>query len=342
MISRQYQKADTMDDLEVAPLRSLSRSSSRSNNSMARGSQYSSVTGSADDLYNDVSSISRAKEHHQLFQHALAVTLFMLASWHVPRYMTAIETTMATKLPPYQLLDDGQVLLNQELSHPLIEPATIPTSILLLSSILMPFILILVSAWLMNLRLKFAWQRIHYVHASLCAFGTALGLSEGPTQLLKLYVQRPRPNYYALCGFEMATQRCLADVLLVREANFSFPSGHSSLSACASVFLTWYVCGLILSRSSNELSMAQKRFLCVSASTMLLSWCIFVAASRLVDHWHHHADVVAGLLLGSLAATLGYHVWYPPIWNARTGVPYSLIDIAEGLEQQKKELSIHD
>jgi hypothetical protein len=52
---------------------------------------------------------------------------------------------------------------------------------------------------------------------------------------------------------------------------------------------------------------------------------------------------VAGLCLGSLAASIAYHVWYPPIWNRHGGgIPYSLLDQGDVLEQQKKELSIHE
>jgi membrane-associated phospholipid phosphatase len=340
MISRQYQKVDSLDDVEIAPLRSLSRSSSRSPSSYD-GRGYTNSNGSSFDESNGGASANH-QEYYQLAQQALYVVIFVLLSWHVPRYLTAIESTIAMKLPPFQVLNDGQVLLNQELNHPLVDPATIPSSLLMFTSVLVPLIIIPIMAWSTHWRQQITTQqRIHHIHASICAFWTTLGLSEGPTQLLKLYVSRPRPNFYALCRFDATTKRCTADLSHLREANFSFPSGHSSLSACASVFMIWFVCGMILSKN-NKLSFAQKRLFCALTSSLLLAWCIFVGASRLHDHWHHHSDVVAGLLLGSLAATLAYHVWYPPMWHRHCGEPYSLLEKGNGLEQQKKERVVID
>jgi hypothetical protein len=50
-----------------------------------------------------------------------------------------------------------------------------------------------------------------------------------------------------------------------------------------------------------------------------------VAASRLVDHWHHPSDVLAGLGLGFVASTIAYHHWYPPVWSPYAGIPRALL-----------------
>ena len=281
----------------------------------------------------------KTDDYSSLVQQALGVLVLMLVSWHIPRYLTVYESTLATKIPPFQTLQDGQVILNPELSHPLVEPATIPSSLLIVTSVVMPFLLILLLAMCGTSSISKPHYLLHHNQAALCAFGTALALSEGPTQLLKLYIQRPRPNFYVLCGFDASQQRCTAGIDHVREANFSFPSGHSSLSACACVFMTWHVCGMMVGRHgmTKHWSMRQRRFACLFTSTLFLAWTLFVGASRLHDHWHHYADVVAGLLLGSLAATLGYHAWYPPIWSVRVaGLPYSLVvEQSVGVERQK-------
>jgi membrane-associated phospholipid phosphatase len=55
------------------------------------------------------------------------------------------------------------------------------------------------------------------------------------------------------------------------------------------------------------------------------AWTLFVAASRLVDQWHHESDVIAGLGLGFATCTVVYHHWYPPIWSFGAGIPRNLL-----------------
>ena len=38
--------------------------------------------------------------------------------------------------------------------------------------------------------------------------------------MIKLWVQRLRPNFYALCGFDYSTLKCMADLERVREASW--------------------------------------------------------------------------------------------------------------------------
>ena len=173
------------------------------------------------------------------------------------------------------------------------------------------------------------WQ----MQGRLCAFFTAVGLSEGTTQLLKLIIQRRRPNFYALCGFDVATLKCTSsDIDKLREANFSFPSGHSSLTSCAMTFLMWLGLSLVvaqaaaISNNTNKRQQQQQRsswfqlsrlesLQCRAFCVVMIpaSWTLFVAASRLVDKWHHPSDILAGLVLGFVMATVGYHLWFPPL-----------------------------
>jgi diacylglycerol diphosphate phosphatase/phosphatidate phosphatase len=148
------------------------------------------------------------------------------------------------------------------------------------------------------------------------AFAMAIGLSEGTTVLLKLWIQRPRPNFYSLCGFDKSLLKCTADLHHLREANFSFPSGHSSLSCCGMTFLVWYLLG------NNQNT---KRPMVHALNAILpWGWTIFVAASRIADSWHHPSDVLAGLALGFVICTIAYHTWYPPVWSKFAGIPRAL------------------
>ena len=62
-------------------------------------------------------------------------------------------------------------------------------------------------------------RRIYRVATVVAAFAAAIGLSEGTTVMVKLWVQRKRPNYYALCGFDAATKSCTNDLEHVREVS---------------------------------------------------------------------------------------------------------------------------
>jgi membrane-associated phospholipid phosphatase len=166
------------------------------------------------------------------------------------------------------------------------------------------------------------------LHSGMCGALTSIALVEGPTQLLKLYVQRPRPNFYALCGFDVQLKKCTAPLDRNRDATFSFPSGHSSLASAGMVYLSYFLLSRIVHAPGTSRSVAGRWLFRYRHTMALLSvllpygWCLFVAASRIVDRWHHPGDVLAGLLLGWFGATVSYHYWFPPVWIS--AVPWSL------------------
>ena len=110
-------------------------------------------------------------------------------------------------------------------------------------------------------------------------------------------------------------------------------------------FLVWYVHGAantngclrtVLRRPFDNTHARGRRFaglfspsprFCslVVGTCLPWGWALFVAASRLVDHWHHPSDVLAGLALGFSACTIAYHHWYPPVWSPNAGIPLDLI-----------------
>ena len=89
-------------------------------------------------------------------------------------------------------------------------------------------------------------------------------------------------------------------------------------------FLVWYLHGAsVMKKGQNNES---SRFFSMIIYTCLpWGWTLFVAASRLVDHWHHPSDVLAGLGLGFATSTIAYHHWYPPVWSSYAGIPRSLL-----------------
>ena len=258
--------------------------------------------------------------------------VFALFGWYFPRFLIHRETAIAQKSPPYQLVGET-IVKDFLLDNPLTRPATVDSLLLKSSALYLPFIFIVVHAWystpvLLNTTTISPSVKLQLVATVVSAFGMAVGLSEGTTVMIKLWVQRRRPNFYALCGFDVASKQCTASLEEVREANFSFPSGHSSLVCCGMTFLMWYLNGHnhTNGNSNSTRPHSLSRLYALAMYTLLpYAWALFVAASRLEDHWHHPSDVVAGLCLGFATCTTAYHYWYPPIWSHAAGIPRAML-----------------
>jgi membrane-associated phospholipid phosphatase len=175
------------------------------------------------------------------------------------------------------------------------------------------------------------WSRLSNALLVATTFLRAIGISEGCTNLLKHYVARRRPNFYALCQFDTVSRACNATLSLgstttarIKEAQYSFPSGHSSLASCSMVFVTWYLTRLLarrptLLRRGSVVTVDHRRVSFWASSLLspwlpllLPGWAVYVGATRLADHWHHFSDVLAGLALGSTIATLVHHTFLGP------------------------------
>jgi membrane-associated phospholipid phosphatase len=272
---------------------------------------------------------------------ALSLLFLMAGSSIVPLFAAAEDESWRTHNIPYQKTAAGDILVDFRLNQPLIDPPTISSSSLIVTCIVLPLALILS----LNLasRRPMGRPQFHELRAGVCALLVSVGLSESVTCTLKLYVSRHRPNFYHLCGFNPQTLQCEAELSKVHEASLSFPSGHSSLSFCGMTFLVYFALGrLALLTASNSswtilggrtiLLYPYKSLLGVLCVLVPWSYCFFVAASRIVDYWHHPSDVVAGSLIGIAAATIGYHAFYPAshfgvgttATGIKAGVPLSL------------------
>lgn len=147
-------------------------------------------------------------------------------------------------------------------------------------------------------------------HVPICCILFSIGLEEFICQILKFYVGRLRPNFYALCGFNEETLQCEND--LEREARMSFPSGHSALSFASMSVLSLLFLGFthlhVNERRTSFFSLFNKKtWILISFSPLI--YATFVSTSRLVDNWHHPSDVVAGILLGLVTGFLSCYIW---------------------------------
>eukprot|EP00039_Didymoeca_costata_P013033 m.192420 g.192420 ORF g.192420 m.192420 type:complete len:338 (-) comp15654_c0_seq1:199-1212(-) len=142
------------------------------------------------------------------------------------------------------------------------------------------------------------------------------------TQLGKYWVSEPRPDFMSRCrpdgtyeydnvtGFVI----CNGDEDEIDEGRLSFPSGHSSASMVNGVYCTayfvWtayyrdietvYRCGPHW-RSRGWRQLAHMLFFLLAFPLIL---GLAITCSRVVDHRHSPADVVAGAFLGTIIAML--------------------------------------
>lgn len=127
------------------------------------------------------------------------------------------------------------------------------------------------------------------------------------TLVTKFMVGRQRPYFVAACSPDWSKINCSTTYIwdvpctnpnrhLVREAQLSFPSGHSSLAWYAAIYLVVYL--------QVRWSRRRSRFPLALLQVLFLALAILTACSRVALHQHHVGDVVAGSILGSVGALL--------------------------------------
>jgi len=209
---------------------------------------------------------------------------------------------------PYQMTENGDVILDQYINRPLVENPTVPDWLLVIISLVLPFVVIIAAATIGKTK--------NDVHSGVCALFFIFGCTEFITNFVKTYAGYLRPNFYEYCQFSEDDMACASDQLDPRK---SFPSGHASGSFCGMTLLTLFFFGKIgLHRSdrrvdvdgqsnSQVLLMKKRFFSALAGLPMFLA--VFVASSRVHDDMHHPADIVGGALIGICCAIFGYGLW---------------------------------
>jgi diacylglycerol diphosphate phosphatase / phosphatidate phosphatase len=218
--------------------------------------------------------------------------LFMaLVGWFAPKHaFVPTQEQLNSRDLPFTILQSGEVILDVNYRHTVTDPPTIGSFFLIFTAVWIPTILVTIVEFI----------RRKNPQPILSTLALTIGMSEAVTNTLKCWVRRPRPNFFALCGFSLETKYCTHDWNKILEAQLSFPSGHTSLSFCSMTVLVFWLW---------QINSGGKLFKFLSA-VLPWGWAIYVGASRIVDYWHHPSDVVAGCLLGSATAILCFSVIY--------------------------------
>jgi len=175
------------------------------------------------------------------------------------------------------------------------------------------------------------WKMLDPIHG-IMVYVLAISATVFVTMVMKSYSARLRPNFFALCnykGYRFAVETgnyteyllqtvasvpgnydyCLeTNIDLLDESRSSFPSGHSSLSACAFSFM-----GLIL---FNVLSTIDEKLNIFKVPIIILFLfpSIFIALTRTRDYYHNYSDIIGGGIIGLLISLLVYH-WGYKAWS---------------------------
>ncbi|CAL1541613.1 unnamed protein product [Lymnaea stagnalis] len=161
------------------------------------------------------------------------------------------------------------------------------------------------------------------------------------TNLIKLVVGRPRPDFFDRCYKELpedpkvlSQANCDRSGDLVSQGYKSFPSGHSTLAFGGMAYLSFYI-ALNLKVFSQINS--QHSSLRLIAFLVPLVVATLVAASRTSDYHHHWQDVLAGSFIGLMVAYMCFRQNFPPLTTKRMDLSHPLSPLPE---QQGSQLSV--
>lgn len=151
----------------------------------------------------------------------------------------------------------------------------------------------------------YPYNGVYPFGGKLCAWrdgSVGLVLSLGISALLTNFIKRaagvPRPNYYALMALDADKYGGNA----VR----SFPSGHASSAMSGLHFLTLWMRATAVTGLPRVLQSGWKQLLVGCSVFTPTCLAIWVAVTRVEDHWHGTADVLAGSIIGFVAAHRGF------------------------------------
>jgi len=165
---------------------------------------------------------------------------------------------------------------------------------------------------------------------AIMVFTLASPLNGVLTNVIKLCVGRPRPDFIARCwpdgeipdgAFDTSDLPCKGNLATIDEGRKSFPSGHSSFS-----FVTW---GFIFFYLAGKLGTFRCRSPAPSLHLLLLFSCLLaptcIAISRTADYHHHWQDVLVGSLIGLVTVWVVYRQHYPPLSSPQSSKPLTSI-----------------
>lgn len=197
-------------------------------------------------------------------------------------------------------------------SYPL-KPSIIPDWLLAVLTLPIPI--------LFYVMMQYVERSRHDLHHALLGHLTGWILTFFFTELSKKLTGRYRPDWNPDDNDTM-------------DARQSFPSGHSSTSFAAMVFVSLYLCGKLRILSQHGGPMVVKAFV----SFLPIALAGFIAISRTMDYHHNFSDILAGALLGSGMAMFSYYMYYPSLFSDQCSVPRSKLDYTSSSSEHEVDI----
>lgn len=208
------------------------------------------------------------------------------------------------------------------IQHPFTHQERVTGHACLLLAAVVPLVVMTTVTFIKHRKAKaHAW---HVLQVSLLGAYLSVSIDGVITDILKNWVGRPRPDFLERCGALAGTpvdvfvdiSVCTAPLgaLRLTDGMRSTPSGHSSISFSAFLFLAMWLYGQ-LQLLRNVVSRPVYLYL-FAASPLLLA--AYVALSRVQDYRHHFVDIFTGGALGCAVAVSVYSKFFNSIYAANS------------------------
>ncbi|CAF1162639.1 unnamed protein product [Adineta steineri] len=210
-------------------------------------------------------------------------------------------------------------IVNPEISYPF-HRNLIPSWLAGLLAFIIPFIFIM----LMQIRVK----SFDDVNAATMGLFYSLLTSTTFQVFMKWLIGGLRPHFFSVCklninrtsfsagqgfdGLMFDRSICTGDKMDIDGALKSMPSGHSTIIFAGLVYCSLYLNGK-LKIFSNYRSQYWK-FVLFFVPILI---AVLIAASLMIDHYHHWYDILVGSTIGTMFAFGSYRFQYTDIWNYR-------------------------
>ncbi|KAJ3414984.1 hypothetical protein HDV05_005815 [Chytridiales sp. JEL 0842] len=182
-------------------------------------------------------------------------------------------------------------------------------------------------------------QALQEWHTFLIGHLLSLVITNLFTNLTKSWAGRLRPDFLDRCKYDPITRQCTGNPNVIEEGRKSFPSGHASITFSAAAFLSLYLASIfqlwqfhsasprgaivpLLSREerlaaatgggqqgvrrcrrANAYPVTGRAWMLVFALLPFLP-AIYVGITRTQQYIHHPTDVIAGAIIGIVAALI--------------------------------------
>ncbi|KAI5964580.1 uncharacterized protein KGF55_001649 [Candida pseudojiufengensis] len=229
-----------------------------------------------------------------------------------------------------------------KLLHPFATIERVTDNQLYIYSTIIPIIIIIIVSIYLRTQRKFKsfeninFEFLHFLQVSILGLLLSVTLVSIITDILKVWIGNPRPDFIARCGPKSGTPiNTLVDVLDVCTAPIgeiylldgmkSTPSGHSSMSFAGLGFLSLWLLDVfnnlnfinnrdIVDFNNNNPNSNKKssnfqlifKIICI----LPLIFASYIALSRTQDYRHHFFDIIFGGLLGLILCYTIYKKYF--------------------------------